>query len=256
MGGGPNERGASRKHIEDALADSLRKLQTSYIDLYQVHVWVPDTPLTEQMFSLDALVRRGVVRYVGCSNFTSWQLSEANRIVAQHHLTPFVTLQQQYSLLCRTLEWDIVDVLEKDSVGILAWSSLAGGWLSGRYKRGSEAGEGGSRVEWAEQAGWQATNFSSNATERVFAILDALEAIGQEVHQPVAAVSLRWVLQKRHVSSVLIGARSVQQLQDNLRAASFTLSDEQMERLNEASQTPLPYPYNLQKGPLMAPKRK
>ena len=157
-------------------------------------------------------MRRGLVRYVGCSNFTSWQLSEATRVVASHHLTPFVTLQQQYSLLCRTLEWDIVDVLEKDSVGILAWSSLAGGWLSGRYKRGSQASEGGSRVEWAENAGWQATNFSSNATDHAFTILDALEAIGREVNQPVAAVSLRWVLQRAHVSSVLIGARSVQQL--------------------------------------------
>ena len=251
MGSGPNERGGSRKHIEDSIAASLRNLQTSYIDLYQVHTWIPDTPLTEQMFALDSLVRRGQVRYVGCSNFTSWQLNEANRIVQEHHLTPFVTLQQQYSLLCRTLEWDIIDVLEKDRVGILPWSPLAGGWLSGKYKRGSKQSEGGSRVEWAESAGWQATDFSSNANEHAYGIIDQLEAIGKEIDQPMAAVALRWVLQRAHVSSVLIGARSVQQLHDNLRASTFTLSEEQMKRLTDASKTPLPYPFNLQKRALM-----
>ena len=293
MGSGPNDRGASRKHIEDSVAASLRKLQTSYIgqllrtlhtshsrstpvarcdahqtvrpvrpasgcvwpsipaDLYQVHTWMEDTPLTEQMFALDSLVRRGLVRYLGCSNFTSWQLNEANRIVKEHHLTPFVVIQQQYSLLCRTIEWDTIDVLQKDSVGILPWSPLAGGWLSGRYKRGSKQGEGGSRVEWAEAAGWRATDFSSNANEHAYRIIDALDAISKEVNQPIAAIALRWLLQRAHVSSVLIGARSVQQLHDNLRASTFTLSEQHMKRLTDASHTPLPYPFSLQKGQMM-----
>ena len=129
---------------------------------------------------------------------------------------------------------------------------MAGGWLSGRYKRGSKEGEGGSRVQWAESAGWQATDFSSNANEHAFRILDELEAVGKEAQQPIAAVALRWLLQRPHVSSVLIGARSVQQLHDNLRASSFTLTAQQMKRLTDASKTPLPYPFNLQKGPLMA----
>ena len=186
MGSGPNERGGSRKHIEDSIAASLRNLQTSYIDLYQVHFWALDTPLTEQMFALDSLVRRGQVRYVGCSNFTSWQLNEANRIVQEHHLTPFVTLQQQYSLLCRTLEWDIIDVLEKDRVGILPWSPLAGGWLSGKYKRGSKQSEGGSRVEWAGNMGGAASDFSfsANANEHAYGIIDQLDAIGKEIDSP------------------------------------------------------------------------
>ena len=253
-GSGPNDKGASRKRIHDAVAGSLRRLQTDYIDLYQQHVWTSDTPLTETMFALNDLVTAGKVRYIGCSNYTSWQLNEANRIVREHHLTPFITLQQQYSLLCRTLEWDIIDVLRKDSVGILPWSPLAGGWLSGRYKRGATQEEQGSRVAWAEAAGWVVTNFTDNANEKAFRVLDELERVSKEAGQSVAAVALRWLLHKECVSSVLIGARSVQQLQDNIQASHFTLTPEQVSRLDEASEVPMPYPYSMQKGLLMRKK--
>ena len=250
-----NDQGASRKHIHDAVEASLRKMQTTYIDLYQQHRWFDDTPLIETMFALNDLVVQGKVRYIGCSNFTSWQLNEANHIAKEHHLTPFISLQQQYSLTCRTLEWDLIDALKKDNVGILPWSPLAGGFLSGRYSRQSSKEEKGSRVEWAEKSGWSATSFSDNAHEKGFKILDELEKVSKEVGQPIAAVSLRWLLHKELVSSVLIGARNVQQLQDNMKASQFTLTEEQVERLDEASQGPMPYPHNLQKGPLMKPKK-
>ena len=241
-----NDRGASRKHIQDAVASSLRRLQTSYIDLYQQHLWCGDSELEETMFALHELVTAGKVRYIGCSNFSSWQLNEANRIAREHSLTPFISLQQQYSLLCRTLEWDIIDVVQKDGVGILPWSPLAGGWLSGKYKKGSS--EEGGRVAWAESVGWAATSFSTHATDFGFGVVDEVRKISKETGQPVAAVSLRWLLQRDSVSSVLIGARTLQQLSDNLQAAHFTLSAEQMDRLNSVSNTPMPYPYSLQKS--------
>jgi len=246
MGPSKNDTGSSRKHIHDAVEASLKKMQTTYIDLYQQHVWSADTPLIETMFALNDLVTQGKVRYIGASNFASWQFVEANHIAKEHHLTPFISLQQQYSLLCRSIEWDIVDALKKDSMGILPWSPLAGGFLSGRYTRNSTKEEKGSRVEWAESVGWSATNFSDNANERAFGVLDELEKVSKEVGQSVAVVSLRWLLHKTQVSSVLIGARNVKQLQDNVKASHFTLTDEQVKRLDKASQGPLPYPYSLQ----------
>ena len=251
----PNDKGASRKHIMDAVDSSLRRLQTPWIDLYQQHWWDATTPLSETLNALDDLVRSGKVRYVGMSNWVGHQVVEAAHLCKEQRLTPFVTIQQQYSLLCRTLEWDLLDVLQRHSIGVLPWSPLAGGWLSGRYSRASTKEEQGSRVEWAEQAGWAATSFSQHNNEGVHRVLDELEKAAREVEQPIAAVALRWLLQKEQVSSVLIGARSVKQLQDNLLASSFTLSDGQVQRLDDVSQQPLPYPVNLQKGATTAIRR-
>lgn len=144
---GVNDFGASRKHIFDAVETSLKNLQTSYIDLYQIHAPDENTPLRETMRALNDLVRQGKVNYIGCSNFTSWQIQKANDIAQEENLEKFVTLQQQYSLLCRNVEWDTVEVCRHEGIGILPWSPLAGGWLSGKYDRSTEAPEDGSRFD-------------------------------------------------------------------------------------------------------------
>jgi aryl-alcohol dehydrogenase-like predicted oxidoreductase len=143
---GVNDTGASRKHIFDAVEASLSRLQTNYIDLYQVHAPDEATPLRETMRALNDLVRQGKVHYIGCSNFTSWQIQKANDIAEKENLEKFVTLQQQYSLLCRNVEWDTVDVCRHEGLGILPWSPLAGGWLSGKYDRSMEKPDEGSRL--------------------------------------------------------------------------------------------------------------
>lgn len=142
---GVNDMGASRKHIIDAVEASLARLQTDYIDLYQIHGPDERTPLRETMRALNDLVRQGKVHYIGCSNFTSWQIQKANDIAEREHLEKFVTLQQQYSLLCRNVEWDTVEVCRQEGLGILPWSPLAGGWLSGKYDRSTDKPEENSR---------------------------------------------------------------------------------------------------------------
>lgn len=144
---GVNDKGASRKHIFDAVEASLKRLQTNYIDLYQIHSPDEVTPLRETMRALNDLVRQGKVHYIGCSNFTSWQIQKANDIAEKENLEKFVTLQQQYSLLCRNVEWDTVDVCRNEGLGILPWSPLAGGWLSGKYDRSTEKPDEDSRFE-------------------------------------------------------------------------------------------------------------
>jgi len=144
---GVNDKGASRKHIFDAVEASLKRLKTDYIDLYQIHAPDDETPLRETMRALNDLVRQGKVHYIGCSNFTSWQIQKANDIAEKENLEKFVTLQQQYSLLCRNVEWDTVDVCRNEGLGILPWSPLAGGWLSGKFNRSTEKPDEGSRLE-------------------------------------------------------------------------------------------------------------
>ena len=145
---GVNDFGASRKHIYDAVETSLKKLQTSYIDLYQIHAPDEKTSLRETMRALSDLVRQGKVHYIGCSNFTSWQIQKANDIAKEENLERFVTLQQQYSLLCRNVEWDTVDVCQHEGLGILPWSPLAGGWLSGKFDRSTQKPDEGSRLDF------------------------------------------------------------------------------------------------------------
>ena len=205
------------------------------------------------MFALHDLVTSGKVLYVGASNFTSWQLNEANRIVREHGLTPFVTLQQQYSLLCRNLEWDIIDVLKKDSVGILPWSPLAGGWLSGRYKRGASKEEQGSAWNGRRTPAGRRRRSATTPTRRRGRCWTRWRRSARRPGRRWRP--LRWLLQKDLVSSVLIGARTVQQLQDNIEASHFSLSEEQVELLDDASHIPMPYPYSLLKGELMRKKK-
>ena len=242
MGPSANSVGLSRKHIMAAVKDSLERLKTDHIDLYQVHSWDVSTPLEETMTTLNDLVRSGKVRYLGISNFNAYQIQKAMTICEKLGLEKFVCLQPQYSLLCRTTEWDLMPVCLEDGLGCLPWSPLAGGWLSGRYKR--EGGpESGSRVAWAQAAGWKATNWDDMANEHTFRVLDAVQSVSQKTGKSMSQVSLRWLMQKPGVTCPIIGAKKMSQLKENLDATTFTLSEEDMKTLDAASQVYVPYPW-------------
>jgi aryl-alcohol dehydrogenase-like predicted oxidoreductase len=232
-GSGPNDVGLSRKHIMAAVEGSLKRLKTNYIDLYQVHSFDLGTPLKETLSALSDLVRAGKVRYIGCSNYTGYQTMKAINMSDKLGLEIYCTHQGQYSLLERGADFEILPVVIEEGLGFLPWSPLKGGWLSGRYKRGkAAAAEAGSRVEWAQKMGWKGTDFESHAKESTWAVLEEVEAIAKETGRTMAQVSLRWVMQRPGVTSTVIGARSLAQLEDNLGASTFTLSADQMARLN------------------------
>jgi aryl-alcohol dehydrogenase-like predicted oxidoreductase len=240
MGDGPNELGASRKHILAGVEGSLRRLRTDHIDLYQIHCWDPVTPLEETLGALDDLVRAGKVRYIGASNFTGYQLQRAIDLSRRAGWAAFVALQPQYSLLCRQIEWELVPVCQDEGIGVIPWSPLRGGWLSGKFRRGMETPPAETRVGQPGGESWAANN-----TEATWAALDALTAVAAEVDRSPAQVALRWLLQRPAVTAPIVGARSVAQLDDNLGAADgWALSPEQMARLDEASAVPTPYPYD------------
>jgi aryl-alcohol dehydrogenase-like predicted oxidoreductase len=242
----PNNSGLSRKHILDSVENSLRRLQTDYIDLYQVHMWHTDTPLEETLSTLDGLVRSGKVRYIGASNFTGWQLQKAADLSRQMGWEPFTCLQPLYNLLDRELEWELVPVCLNEGIGIIPWSPLRGGWLSGKYRRGMDAPLSGTRVEDATQKGWS-EGWNTYNTEHTWCVIDELFAIAQETGKSAAQVALNWLLQRPGVTAPIIGARSMEQFDDNMGSVGWALSDEQMNRLNQASDKPLPYPYHFQR---------
>jgi aryl-alcohol dehydrogenase-like predicted oxidoreductase len=242
----PNNSGLSRKHILDSVENSLRRLQTDYIDLYQVHMWHTDTPLEETLSTLDGLVRIGKVRYIGASNFTGWQLQKAADLSRQMGWEPFTCLQPLYNLLDRELEWELVPVCLNEGIGIIPWSPLRGGWLSGKYRRGMDAPLSGTRVDDATQKGWS-EGWNTYNTEHTWCVIDELFAIAQETGKSAAQVALNWLLQRPGVTAPIIGARSMEQFDDNMGSVGWALSDEQMKRLNQASDKPLPYPYHFQR---------
>ncbi|HEU4741688.1 MAG TPA: aldo/keto reductase [Meiothermus sp.] len=244
MGQGPNDAGLSRKHILDGVAASLRRLGTDYLDLYQVHCWDATTPLEETLSTLGELVRRGWVRYLGASNFTGWQLQKSIDLSRQMGLEPFTCLQPQYNLLCRGPEWELVPVCLNEGVGIIPWSPLRGGWLSGKYRRGMSAPPEGSRVDEAEKQGW-GESWGKMNTEPTWRVLDALHAVAGESGRPPAQVAINWLLQKPGVTAPILGARSMDQLEVNLGATGWNLAPEHLRRLNEASQPPNFYPYDI-----------
>jgi len=243
MGEGPNDIGLSRKHILANVEASLRRLQTDYIDLYQVHCWDPGTPLEETLGALDGLVRSGKVRYIGASNYSGWQLQKAVDLSKQMGWEPFVCLQPLYNLLDRALEWELVPVCRNEGLGIIPWSPLRGGWLSGKYHRGMTAPVEGTRIEVAEKFGWS-ESWSKYATERTWAVLDALAAVAQEVSKTPAQVALNWLLRRPGVTAPIIGARSLAHFDDNLGATGWMLSADQVDRLTAAGDSDLPYPYD------------
>lgn len=239
-GSSPNDAGLSRKHVQQSLEESLRRLGTDAVDLYQLHCFDRMTPLDETLRTLDDLVRAGKVRYVGVSNFAPSHLQKSIMLCRAHGLAPVASLQLEYSLLVRSPEWELLPQCLEEGVGTLAWSPLAGGWLSGKYRRGqllppdSRAGKGDRWDDAVEQRGG----------ERTYAIVELLCRIAEETGRTPAQVALGWMLQRRLVTTALIGARTPEQLADNLRAGEHPLSGAQLEALDQVSQLDLPYPYS------------
>jgi len=232
-GPGRNDVGASRGHIMDAVDASLQRLQTDYIDLYQIHGADSITPVEETLRALDTLVSQGKVRYIGCSNWYGWQLMKALGISAQKNLAKLDTLQAYYSIASRDLEREIVPLLKDQQTGLLVWSPLAGGLLSGKYSRENQKPEDSRR---------SAFDFPLVDKDRTWRILDVLRPIAESHGTSVATVALAWVLAKPFVTSVIIGAKRLDQLQQNLSAAELRLTEEQMKQLDEVSTLPPEYP--------------
>ncbi len=233
MGKGPNDSGLTRKHILKQVEDSLKRLQLSYIDLYQVHSFDPLTPLEETLSCLDDLVKSGKVRYIGASNMASWQLMKALDYSTYHHVSKFISLQAYYTLAGRDLEREIIPLLLDQKIGLMVWSPLAGGILSGKYNRENSGEEGARRNNF---------DFPPINKDRAFTILDVLKPMSIEKEVSVAQLALAWLLHKPVVSSVIIGAKKIDQLKDNLKAIEVVFNNEELERLDEVSKLPIEYP--------------
>jgi aryl-alcohol dehydrogenase-like predicted oxidoreductase len=236
MGSGPNDAGLSRHHLIAACEASLRRLGTDHIDLFQVHEWDGVTPLEETLDALDHLVRSGKVRYVGCSNYAGWQMTKALGISERRGLQRFVSQQIYYSLQARDAEYELIPAAIDQGVGIMVWSPLAGGLLSGKYRRGQTPPEGSRQLtDWNEPP--------VRDEEQLYDIIDALVEIADGRGVSPAQVALAWLLGRPGVSTVVVGARTEEQLADNLGAASLRLEDAERTRLDELSQPPLLYPF-------------
>jgi aryl-alcohol dehydrogenase-like predicted oxidoreductase len=236
MGDGPNDAGLSRNHIMEQCEASLRRLQTDHIDLYQVHAWDGQTPLEETLEALQYLVDHGKVRYVGCSNYSAWHLMKALGIADRTGLPRFISTQNFYAPAFRDLEYELVPAAVDQGLGILVWSPLAGGLMSGKYRRDQDGPEGARHVgEWDEPP--------VRDPEAMYDVVDALVEVGQEHGVSAAQVALAWLLTRPAVASVIVGARTEAQLADNLAAADLELSDAQIARIEELSRPPLLYPY-------------
>jgi aryl-alcohol dehydrogenase-like predicted oxidoreductase len=232
-GPGANDIGASRGHIMDAVARSLERLGTDHIDLYQIHGNDSVTPVEETMQALSDLVRHGMVRYVGVSNWQAWKIMKAQGIAERRGFARFETLQAYYSIAGRDLEREIVPMLDDQNVGLMVWSPLAGGLLSGKFGPGSNGPEGARRV---------AFDFPPVDKDRAWKCVDAMRGIADAHGVSVARIALAYVLAKPFVTTVIIGAKTMEQLDDNLEAANLSLSDGEMKTLDEAGALPPEYP--------------
>jgi aryl-alcohol dehydrogenase-like predicted oxidoreductase len=236
MGPGPNDAGLSRHHLIRACEASLKRLGVDHVDLYQLHEWDGVTPVEETMAALESLVASGKVRYVGASNFSGWHLMKALAAADRAGSTRFVSQQIHYTLEAREAEYELIPISLDQGLGVLVWSPLAGGLLSGKYRRGQGQPEGGRNF-----AAWKEPPIRDEA--RLYDIIDLLVQIGEEHSVSAAEVALAWLLRRPAVASVVIGATTEEQLSTNLKAVELHLTDADMERLNAASKLPLLYPY-------------
>lgn len=239
---GTNGTGLSRKHILASVENSLRRLKTDFIDLYQIHFWDELTPLEETLSTLDALVKAGKVRYLGASNIAGYQLQRAIDLSRANGWEAFSSLQPLYNLLDRSIEWEILPVCKHEGVGVIPWSPLRGGWLSGKYRRGMSAPPTGTRLEDADKFGWS-ERWEVYATERTWTIIDTLLSVAEELGKTPAQVALNWVLNRPEVTAPIIGIRTLEQLENNLAASGCKIPEELNVRLQQASDQTLPYPY-------------
>ncbi len=233
MGPGLNERGNSRVHLIDAVKASLKRLQTDHIDLYQIHGFDPITPIEETVRALDTLVQHGHVRYVGVSNWAAWQIVKALGIAEREGLARFESLQAYYTLAGRDLEREIVPMLRSEHVGLLVWSPLAGGLLSGKYARDDDKPADGRRAQF---------DFPPVDRSRAFDCIDAMRPIAEAHGASVAQIALAWLLHRRVVSSVIVGAKKLEQLDDNIKATEVALSEAELDTLDQVSALPREYP--------------
>ncbi|AMM83309.1 aldo/keto reductase [Martelella sp. AD-3] len=233
MGEGPNSRGSSRYHIMEQVKGSLSRLQTDHIDLYQLHGFDNTTPIEETLEALDTLVRHGHVRYVGVSNWAAWQIAKALGISERKGLASFQSLQAYYTIAGRDLEREIVPMLKSEGVGLMVWSPLAGGFLSGKYDRDNQTDGEGRRVNF---------DFPPVDKERGFATIDVMREIAETKGVSVAQIALSWLLYQPAVTSVIVGAKRPDQLKDNIEATDVELTAADMERLDAVSALPREYP--------------
>jgi aryl-alcohol dehydrogenase-like predicted oxidoreductase len=241
LGGAPNDAGLSARHLTRALDASLRRLGRDAVDLYQVHAYDPLTPLEETLRTLDGFLRSGKIRYYGLSNFTGWQLTKTVYLARELNVAPPVTLQPQYSLLAREIEWEIVPAAMDAGLGLLPWSPLGGGWLSGKYRR-DERPSGATRLGEDPDRGMEA--YDRRSSEQTWRVIEAVQKVAEDRGASMAEVALAWVTGRPAVSSTILGARTTDQLQANLRAAGLRLTPEETAVLAAASYPdPADYPY-------------
>ncbi len=233
MGPGPNQVGLSRAHIMQAVEESLTRLGTDYIDLYQIHGFDRLTPFEEVMRALDDLVCAGKVRYIGCSNLAAWQVMKSLWVSDKHNLHRFESLQAYYSIAGRDLERDIVPALQDQKMGLMVWSPLAGGLLSGKFNRETQASSDARRSEF---------DFPPVNKERAFDVVDVMQTLAREKNVSVAQIALSWLLHQPVVTSVIIGAKTEEQLADNLSAPQVSLSADDLKQLDQVSALPPEYP--------------
>jgi aryl-alcohol dehydrogenase-like predicted oxidoreductase len=238
MGDGPNDVGLSRRSIRMQVEASLRRLGTEWIDLYQVHCWDPRTPLEETLSTLDDLVHEGKVRYIGASNFAGWHLAKALGLSALHGWEPFVSLQPEYSLVTRDIERELLPLCQEEGLAVIPWSPLGGGILTGKYTKDADmpAGTRGAETE-------NPITFTYRIDDRTWTILDAVKEVAAATGKTAAQVALSWVAHRRGVTAPIIGARNLEQLEDNLGAVGWTLDEDQRKKLTWASGFRLGYPY-------------
>ncbi len=238
MGDGPNDVGLSRRSIRTQVEASLRRLGTEWIDLYQVHCWDRRTPLEETLSTLNDLVHEGKVRYIGASNFAGWHLAKALGLAALHEWEPFVSLQPEYSLITRDIERELLPLCKEEGLAVLPWSPLAGGVLSGKYRKDSDfpAGTRGAETE-------NPITFTYRLDDRAWNVVDAVGKVAAEIGKTPAQVALNWVVNRPGITAPIIGARNLTQLEDNLGAIGWQLEKPQRDTLAWASAFRLGYPY-------------
>lgn len=248
MGEGVNDEGLSRYHIQNSVEASLKRLQTETIDLLYMHCWDPVSPLEESLRTFDELVRQGKVRYIGVSNFKSWQLMKALGLSEQNNWVRFIAAQYQYSLVERNIEYEFTDLCLTEGVGIIPWGPLGGGFLTGKYNRGkkpdsSSEGRLATMSEGTEES-WQNRNIDRNW--RILEIIDQI--VHSREHATHSQVALAWLLNQPVVDSVVVGVRTLEQLEDNLLARDTHLSADELALLNDVSEPVLQYPYRFLKN--------
>lgn len=233
MGEGPNARGTSRSHMLYSLEASLKRLQVDHVDLYQIHGFDRITPIEETLRALETVVQQGKVRYIGVSNWAAWQIAKAVGISNQFNLARFASLQAYYTIAGRDLERELVPMMESEGIGLMVWSPLAGGFLSGKYGRDG-AKEGARRRDTFD--------FPPVDEERGYNVIDAMKQIAEAKGVSIARIALAWLLHQKAVTSVIIGARKPEQLDDNIAATKVVLTDAELKTLDEVSKLPAEYP--------------